>query len=48
MTTLTPTRLAAMPRVNLLPPEIAEAARFKRLKVMLGLLVARGPRSRWC
>lgn len=40
MTTLTPTRLAAMPRVNLLPPEIAEAARFKRLQMILGLLVA--------
>ena len=41
MTTLTPTRLAAMPRVNLLPPEIAEAAKLKRLKsVLLVLLVA--------
>lgn len=41
MTTLTPTRLAAMPRVNLLPPEIAEAARLKRLKsILLVLLVA--------
>lgn len=39
MTTLTPTRLAAMPRVNLLPPEIAEAAQLKRLKVMLGALL---------
>jgi Tfp pilus assembly protein PilN len=39
VTTLTPTRLAAMPRVNLLPPEIAEAARFKRLQIVLGLLV---------
>ena len=39
MTTLTPTRLAAMPRVNLLPPEIAAAARLKRLKGMLGLMV---------
>ena len=39
MTTLTPTRLAAMPRVNLLPPEIAEAARFKRLQMLLGMLV---------
>jgi Tfp pilus assembly protein PilN len=41
MTTLTPTRLAAMPRVNLLPPEIAEAARLKRLKsILLVLLLA--------
>lgn len=39
MTTLTPTRLAAMPRVNLLPPEIAAAARLKRLKGMLGVMV---------
>jgi len=39
MTTLTPTRLAEMPRVNLLPPEIAEAAQLKRLKVMLGALL---------
>lgn len=39
MTTLTPTRLAQMPRVNLLPPEIAEAAKLKRLKVMLGALL---------
>ena len=39
MTTLTPTRLAQMPRVNLLPPEIAAAAKFKRLKVILGMTV---------
>lgn len=39
MTTLTPTRLAEMPRVNLLPPEIAAAAQLKRLKVMLGVLL---------
>ena len=39
MTTLTPTRLAQMPRVNLLPPEIAAAAKLRRLKIMLGLLV---------
>jgi Tfp pilus assembly protein PilN len=39
MTTLTPTRLAAMPRVNLLPPEIAAAAKLKRLKAMLALVV---------
>jgi Tfp pilus assembly protein PilN len=40
MTTLTPTRLASMPRVNLLPPEIAAAQRLRQLKVFLGLLVA--------
>ena len=39
MTTLTPTRLAQMPRVNLLPPEIAAAAKLRHLKLMLGLLV---------
>jgi Tfp pilus assembly protein PilN len=39
MTTLTPTRLAQMPRVNLLPPEIAEAAQLKRLKIMLGAIL---------
>jgi Tfp pilus assembly protein PilN len=39
MTTLTPTRLAQMPRVNLLPPEIAAAAKLRQLKIMLGLLV---------
>lgn len=39
MTTLTPTRLAQMPRVNLLPPEIAAAAKLKRLKAVLGLTV---------
>ena len=39
MTTLTPTRLAQMPRVNLLPPEIAAEAKLKRLKVILGLTV---------
>ena len=40
MTTLTPTRLAAMPRVNLLPPEIAAAARIKRLRTILAIAVA--------
>jgi Tfp pilus assembly protein PilN len=40
MTTMTQTHLAAMPRVNLLPPEIAAAARLKRLRAMLGLAVA--------
>lgn len=39
MTTLTPTRMAQMPRVNLLPPEIAAAAKLRSLKLMLGLLV---------
>jgi Tfp pilus assembly protein PilN len=39
MTTLTPTRLAAMPRVNLLPPEIAAAARLKRTKALLGFVM---------
>ncbi len=39
MTTLTPTRLAQMPRVNLLPPEIAAAAKLRHLKLMLGMLV---------
>jgi len=39
MTTLTPTRLAQMPRVNLLPPEIAAAAQLRRLKLILGLVV---------
>lgn len=39
MTTLTPTRLAAMPRVNLLPPEIEAAARLKRLKAVLAIVV---------
>jgi Tfp pilus assembly protein PilN len=37
MTTMTPTQLATMPRVNLLPPEIAAAARLKRLRLMLGV-----------
>jgi Tfp pilus assembly protein PilN len=39
MTTMTPTRLASMPRVNLLPPEIAAAERLRQLKLLLGLLV---------
>ena len=39
MTTMTPTRLAQMPRVNLLPPEIAAEAKFKRLQVLLGALL---------
>lgn len=31
--------VAAIPRVNLMPPEIAEAERFRRLQVMMGLAV---------
>ncbi len=40
MTTLTTARVSEFPRVNLLPPEIAEAAKLKRLQGFLGLLVA--------
>ncbi|HVQ88303.1 MAG TPA: hypothetical protein VMT88_08975 [Actinomycetes bacterium] len=40
MTTLTAARVSEFPRVNLLPPEIAAAAQLKRLKGLLGLLVA--------
>jgi Tfp pilus assembly protein PilN len=36
VTTLTPTQVAIMPRVNLLPPEIAAADRLRRLKLVLG------------
>jgi len=36
MTTLTASRLATMPRVNLLPPEIAEQARFRKVQMGLG------------
>ena len=39
MTTLTTARVSEFPRVNLLPPEIAEAAKLKRLQGLLGLLV---------
>jgi Tfp pilus assembly protein PilN len=39
MTTLTAVRVAEMPRVNLMPPEIAQAARFRQLQAMLALLV---------
>ncbi len=39
MTTLTATRVATLPRVNLLPPEIAEAAKFRRLQTLLGVAV---------
>jgi Tfp pilus assembly protein PilN len=31
--------IAAMPRVNLMPPEIAEAARFRRLQLAMGSAV---------
>jgi Tfp pilus assembly protein PilN len=39
VTTLTATRAAELPRVNLLPPEIAAAARLGRLKKVLVALV---------
>lgn len=39
MTTLTVARVSEMPRVNLLPPEIAQAAKLRRLQMLLGLLV---------
>jgi Tfp pilus assembly protein PilN len=39
MTTLTASRVATLPRVNLLPPEIAEAAKFRRLQTLLGVAV---------
>ena len=40
MTTSTVTRLAALPRVNLLPPEIEEQRRFRRFQAGLGAAVA--------
>jgi Tfp pilus assembly protein PilN len=40
VTTSTATRLAALPRVNLLPPEIEEQRRFRRVQVGLGAAVA--------
>ncbi|MFZ0323368.1 MAG: hypothetical protein WAN48_04455 [Actinomycetes bacterium] len=40
MTTLTATRVAELPRVNLLPPEIEQATRLANLKKLLGLVVA--------
>jgi Tfp pilus assembly protein PilN len=41
VTTLTATRAAQLPRVNLLPPEIAEAAKVARTKrALVGLIVA--------
>ena len=36
MTTLTTTSLATLPRVNLLPPEIAEQRRFRKVQAGLG------------
>lgn len=40
MITSTVTRLAALPRVNLLPPEIEEQRRFRRVQAGLGAAVA--------
>ncbi|MGN6331121.1 MAG: PilN domain-containing protein [Motilibacteraceae bacterium] len=37
--TLTAARTAALPRVNLLPPEIAEAVRLRKVKAGLGAVV---------
>jgi Tfp pilus assembly protein PilN len=37
MTTLTASRLTEMPRVNLLPPEIEQASKLRRLQVVLAL-----------
>lgn len=39
MSTLTTTRAQTLPRVNLLPPEIAERARFRRVQAGLGTAV---------
>lgn len=39
MTTLTAARVTDLPRVNLLPPEVAQAARFRRMQALLGLVV---------
>ncbi|MEO8330303.1 MAG: hypothetical protein ABI586_09875, partial [Candidatus Nanopelagicales bacterium] len=39
MTTLTAARVSEFPRVNLLPPEIAAAAKFKRLQGLFALLI---------
>jgi Tfp pilus assembly protein PilN len=36
MTTLTTTQVATLPRVNLLPPELAEQQRLRRLQMVLG------------
>ena len=40
MTTLTVGRVTTLPRVNLLPPEIEQAAKFRRTQVLLALVVA--------
>jgi Tfp pilus assembly protein PilN len=44
MSTLTTTRIATLPRVNLLPPEIEEQRRFRKVQAGLGagVLVAAG------
>jgi len=39
MTTLTEAKTAQLPRVNLLPPEIAAAAKLRRLQMLLVLVV---------
>ncbi len=39
MTTLTVARVAELPRINLLPPEIEQAARLRKLQVVLGVLL---------
>lgn len=39
MTTLTASRVAELPRVNLLPPEIDQASRLRRLQILLGVVV---------
>ena len=36
MSTQTTTRLATLPRVNLLPPEIEQARQFRRVQYALG------------
>lgn len=40
MSTLTTSRVTTFPRVNLLPPEIAEARRFRNVQIGLGAAVA--------
>jgi len=39
MTTLTASRVAELPRINLLPPEIAQASKLRRLQILLGVLL---------
>ena len=39
MSTLTATQVATLPRVNLLPPELEEAQRFRRVQIGLGAAV---------